>query len=437
MGGHIDPSVVDLILVSILILLLFPVAWIVVILFGVKTIIFREAAVKTAVRETATGLVFVTVAPFMALYYLLLCLVIQVVRPICMIILDMGKKRPSLSIPRRLERLLDVQDGYRGAECFYLSNKPYQYRPLNGEHDIRLLIIYPGLFDDPLCGEIVTANLLWKPSYDALSYTWADETGDTDRSRTIQCVKYSSTIHITKNCEAAIRRLRLSDKKRRIWIDAVCIDQDSDNERNRQVSLMSRIYVQARHVIVYTGEGTAQTDLLFDWVNALEKEDLNIGSIGKFQDIDEAGLGIPTGAARIWNGLGATKVWINDIPVKLEQFWRTAQALCFSLIRNLQPTRNVVLSESEPTELVADYFSQRWFKRVWVLQEVVLPDPHKTRILCGTKVTAVERALHLFCSKALIIFGIYEYTAVLVKFEYFMGISRVSSNFCNPEFLVW
>jgi hypothetical protein len=177
--------------------------------------------------------------------------------------------------------------------------------------------------------------------------------------------------------------------------------------------------------------------LLFGWVNALEKEDLNIGSIGKFQDIDEAGLGIPTGAARIWNGLGATKVWINDIPVKLEQFWRTAQALCFSLIRNLQPTRNVVLSESEPTELVADYFSQRWFKRVWVLQEVVLPDPHKTRILCGTKVTAAERALHLFCSKALIIFGIYEYTAVLVKFEYFMGILRVSSNFCNPEFLVW
>jgi hypothetical protein len=40
------------------------------------------------------------------------------------------------------------------------------------------------------------------------------------------------------------------------------------------------------------------------------------------------------------------------------------------------------------------------------------------------------------CSEALIIFGIHEYTAVLVKFECFIGISRVSSNLCNPEFLV-
>jgi hypothetical protein len=33
------------------------------------------------------------------------------------------------------------------------------------------------------------------------------------------------------------------------------------------------------------------------------------------------------------------------------------------------------------------------------------------------------------CSEALIIFGIHEYTALLVKFEYFMVISLVSSNF--------
>jgi hypothetical protein len=33
------------------------------------------------------------------------------------------------------------------------------------------------------------------------------------------------------------------------------------------------------------------------------------------------------------------------------------------------------------------------------------------------------------CSEALIIFIIYEYTAILVKFEYFMVISLVSPNF--------
>jgi hypothetical protein len=217
MAGDIDPNVVYVILVIISILHLLPIALIVVILFGVKTIILREAAIRTAVREAAKRLGFATVPLFMAFYYLFLCLVIKIVGPIYMIILDMGKKRPSLYIPRRLERPFDVQGGYCGAECGYLSNKPYEYRPLNGEYDIRLLIIYPGLFDDPLCGEIVTADLLWRPSYDALSYTWADETGDTNRSRKIQCVKHCRTIHITKNCEAAIRRLRLS-----ININIVC-----------------------------------------------------------------------------------------------------------------------------------------------------------------------------------------------------------------------
>jgi hypothetical protein len=36
---------------------------------------------------------------------------------------------------------------------------------------------------------------------------------------------------------------------------------------------------------------------------------------------------------------------------------------------------------------------------------------------------------NLICSEALIIFDIHEYTAILVKFEYFMVISLVSSNF--------
>jgi hypothetical protein len=40
----------------------------------------------------------------------------------------------------------------------------------------------------------------------------------------------------------------------------------------------------------------------------------------------------------------------------------------------------------------------------------------------------VEGAMKI-CSEALIIFGIHEYTVILVKFEYFMVISLVSSNF--------
>lgn len=83
-------------------------------------------------------------------------------------------------------------------------------------------------------------------------------------------------IRITKNCEAAIRRLRLSDEKRWMWIDAICIDQSSETERSSQVRMMSKIYMAARRVVVYTGEGTTNSNILFDWWNGLKTEDLNI-----------------------------------------------------------------------------------------------------------------------------------------------------------------
>jgi len=71
-----------------------------------------------------------------------------------------------------------------------------------------------------------------------------------------------------------------------LWVDAVCINQDSDIERSHQVSLMSEIYMNARHVIAYTGEGTHRTDLLYDWLNGIDVADLNIPSVGMFKDIN-------------------------------------------------------------------------------------------------------------------------------------------------------
>ena len=40
--------------------------------------------------------------------------------------------------------------------------------------------------------------------------------------------------------------------------------------------MMSKIYMAARRVVVYAGEGTTQTDTLFDWLNGLKTEDLDI-----------------------------------------------------------------------------------------------------------------------------------------------------------------
>jgi hypothetical protein len=85
--------------------------------------------------------------------------------------------------------------------------------------------------------------------YEALSYVWGSPTGD----RAIRCE--GGVLLVTENCEAALRNLRYAHGPRRLWIDSVCIDQTSDEEKSQQVPLMGDIYRLARRTVVWLGEG--------------------------------------------------------------------------------------------------------------------------------------------------------------------------------------
>ncbi|PSN59780.1 HET-domain-containing protein [Corynespora cassiicola Philippines] len=132
------------------------------------------------------------------------------------------------------------------------TNK-YTYRSLNYElgQEIRLIVLLSGNHQEPLLCEIVHANLLDKPKFEALSYTWADEYGDGSIRGEITCVPCHRVIRLTANCENALRRLRLRTKSRTIWVDAVCIDQNNIKERNHQVRQMCSIYASAQQVVIY------------------------------------------------------------------------------------------------------------------------------------------------------------------------------------------
>jgi len=69
------------------------------------------------------------------------------------------------------------------------SQNSYQYQHLNGVDEFRLLIISPGSFDDALHGEVITTKFSGtdRPVYEALSYTWADQAGDDERSCEFLC----------------------------------------------------------------------------------------------------------------------------------------------------------------------------------------------------------------------------------------------------------
>ncbi|KAH8900484.1 HET-domain-containing protein [Thozetella sp. PMI_491] len=248
------------------------------------------------------------------------------------------------------------------------------YLPME-KHSIRVLTIHAGSEDDPLCGDLREVNLLNRPKYDALSYTWADESGDARRTKQILCMNDESTIRVTKNCYTAMQKLRLLDKPRDVWIDAICIDQENDLERSYQVSLMSRIFTQAQNVIVYTGEGSPQTDQLFDWVNGLREQDLDVSLNLPFDDMT------------------------SKLLVRSHRMWKAGRTSLSALLGTSSTAAKsapLAASEFEIADLASALFSQRWFTRIWVIQEVALPDVNRISILCGSRRTTARRALHLF-----------------------------------------
>lgn len=168
---------------------------------------------------------------------------------------------------------------------------PYIYHPLE-EGQIRLLILDPGSFRDDIQCTIVHADFNNLPQFDAISYTWADETGDATHCSQIYCGRRRNTISVTANCEAVLRRVRLQNIRRLVWIDAICINQDFVAERNHQVQSMSRIYKEASGVLVYLGEDAEDSDMLFGFIgsipNFLELEDMKNPSVEVVASLNRA-----------------------------------------------------------------------------------------------------------------------------------------------------
>ncbi|KAI8943339.1 hypothetical protein NX059_001356 [Plenodomus lindquistii] len=85
--------------------------------------------------------------------------------------------------------------------------------------------------------------------YEALSYTWGDP------NDTVSIVLDSRPFEVTHNLHAALRRLRNHRFDRILWVDAICINQQDDTEKEGQIQFMAEVYAQASCVLVWLGEG--------------------------------------------------------------------------------------------------------------------------------------------------------------------------------------
>ena len=127
-----------------------------------------------------------------------------------------------------------------------LHSSSFVYTPLREADEIRLLNIAPRSATDGNRGlqdSIQHVLLSASPLYIAISWMWG-RPGDL-----VEFEVGGHTLMVQRNLSRVIDHLRDDYQTRRVWIDAICIDQHSLQERNHQVQMMGQIYRNASYVV--------------------------------------------------------------------------------------------------------------------------------------------------------------------------------------------
>ncbi|CAD6441537.1 6927b832-dcdc-49a2-bc78-ac94e166f114-CDS [Sclerotinia trifoliorum] len=209
----------------------------------------------------------------------------------------------------------------------------YQQQPIDLDRPaIRLLQLLKGKLTESIRCNLLTGWFDEPESiipYSALSYTW----GGTNKS--CEITVDNTTINVTANLYSALMHLRLEDKDRILWIDAICINQDNVQEKIHQICQMDAIYRAAEEVIVWLGNGTKETDFIMNSMVLLQEFCLN-------HPAD-------------WRG--AAKVWL--------QYQQ-------SLTREYHQRSRIGIRE---------LLGRPWFRRIWIVQEIA--NARLATVYCG------------------------------------------------------
>ena len=128
------------------------------------------------------------------------------------------------------------------------------YGPLDpSKHEIRIAEVQEVSFPGKLNCRLETISLLSDspPEYEAVSWYWGDPTPND----TIEV--NGETLRISQNAVEVLRGICLG--RQRVWLDAICINQDDLNERSQQVAIMPEVYSKALKTLVWLGESDDST----------------------------------------------------------------------------------------------------------------------------------------------------------------------------------
>ena len=244
------------------------------------------------------------------------------------------RMEPSSPSPKSIAAAESPTGPYRG------RNDEFPYSPLDqSRNEVRLLQLgsHAGDKDNddvlPYCS-LRVVSLDENPTYEALSYTWGDGSD-------LRCIILDLHLFlVTRNLELAIRQLRKRSTSDLLWVDAICINQNNDEERSQQVLKMGNIYANATRVLVWLGNHFDDSHLAFELLDHI------------YQRLDNK------------------------------------HVIECSITSGMDP---------QHLEALSNLFSRDYWTRVWVIQEVNFA--RSIRVHCGSseiewdKVTAVQETL--------------------------------------------
>jgi hypothetical protein len=285
----------------------------------------------------------------------------------------------------------DITLPFRG-----VRNDTSAYLPLDPEvNEIRYVAVDPGEGDAPLSGFLGYLELRGSQthapaiSYQAVSYCWGeikDTLGFTLRcARTKEATAKSSQeawtaqlYQITRNLDALLRALRQPDKHRVLWIDAICIAQDNAVEKTHQVSSIGLVYSSASEVLVWLGEADVYSDVMVEAQKVFASSVPELSSVKRYPASDDN-----TASERphfgCWD-FGAMRWYENALKnEKLLQLTTDFFALesldgdaTEYLHRIFKDTPAPFVLLKAIMDCADRYFFRPWFRRIWVIQEVVM-----------------------------------------------------------------
>ncbi|CAH0057098.1 unnamed protein product [Clonostachys solani] len=202
----------------------------------------------------------------------------------------------------------------------------YEHSPIQRQRSIRLLTIFAADdFEATLRAKLKIHRLDSTPEYTALSYVWGKA------GATIPIFIDGHMLKIRKNLSVALKRWRRRQGTFRIWVDAICINQEDNDEKSSQVQLMRFIYQSARMVLVYLEEadGWEEANKAMQHLCEAKKD----GMLPEY-----AGGGTPTAD------------FLSEVDSYLQKWGLPAR-------------------ESDVWQSVTKVSENSWFQRAWTLQE--------------------------------------------------------------------